>query len=861
MPLSKKFIASCLLILASSLSTLNLFSEDSSTGFDVPSDIIKRILSQVDASPAYIPKPIPTGKSAYTGKKYNEDYQAWWRGFWKRNLNSFGLKDGSEAYKLAIKVIDSTWVDNGTFHATLTEIREQKNQNAFFNYINGWVPSSSSTGDAKKVLQASLTQIDKAKADPIAKILVMQAILSRDRQFYNEKFRDKMQLAFLASAKSRSDSDSFRLKFWIKNADDYGIINAKNRKALEHLIKGSGIHPYLKGIAEGELYTDKAWEIRGSGWAYQVTEKGWEGFFHNITLAKTALTKAYEMNPELWPAPYQLITIAGTHGGIGTPRMWFDRTVASYVELRKAYNSLFWFTMPRWGGSHAAIESFAKECWETKAFETEVPYMFLEKHRFISKDYSHYGEYLSKKQVFEEAEKFFEESHSNPRAKRNKEYASGYLSAMALSGHRWDDHQKYRQKLKDQKTPFKLLKRFNLTQDNEVFAGSESFRNAAGKDKEILTLLALADYDRAISEGDEWMMSSQDDKEIFVMLMNSLVRMPFKKGQEIRNTKLMKVLLYYQMDELALRKFRYFITWQGKGEKDRSVDVLGEMLETRFSKFEVDAIRGLPRTRPLSPSQYLNEEKRIKEAFAKEKGLPKETLNLSLLRVYALEDGTPFGKKIAFNKNLIKKISSKGKLNEVCFAWSVWYYNTQQIISLIHSAYRTKFQWLNHKPQVVHSFINSEEKNNAQSFREFFIKEGEPTVAFTLESLSGDKPWANLAWRYAWSTRRWFKEYARVYNYSAEGTYSGLQAHLKAEGQLDHALFFAEKHFQGVTYNSGALLCAYVFHHHGMKEKAKQALKKASALKKDRGGLFLPGMSFKNTKELEIHLKSLITGN
>jgi hypothetical protein len=854
----KLLLASLLILMVSFSQEYQHLSGEDTIGDDIPNDIIKKILSQGTSSPAYIAKPIPTGKDAYTEKNFLEDYQAWWRRFWRKNLKVLGFEEGSKQHGLAVTAINSAWVDSEKFHVSLRRIRGEKPGNPFFDYLNGWVPSSSSTAQARKLLQASLSSLEKSKADPIAKVIVLQAVLSRDRQFYNEKYRDKMQNAFLESAEVREKSDPFRLKYWIKNADEYGIINTSNKKNLQHLTRNKNIHPYIRQICEGELYIKKAWEIRGSGWAYKVTPEGWEGFRHHMKLAKEALLEGYRLYPEHWAAPYQLIIISAAHGGIGPPRMWLDRAIASRVELKKAYSRYYSYIMPRWGGSHEMIHDFARECWETKAYHTEVPYMYLEMHEFIMKDYKPSADYLSQKGVIEETEDFFNESNAFSGAKRNKEFAAGYLSAMTLSAGRWEDHEKYRSMLNNKNTPKKLLKRFNLTSEIETFSRSKFFRNAVGHEKKILTYLALASYDQAIQEGYEWMISHQKNKDIFLMLMNSLIRIPFKEDQPDRNIKLMKILLHHQHEELALRKFRYLLIWLEGRETDPSIKIMAKMLEKRFSKFEVDAIRSLPTERPLSSQVYAKEEKRLREVFAHEKGLSEETLNFTLLRIFALEVGTPFSKKIKTVKALVKKVKSRGKLNEVCFAWSTWYYNNQQLISLIHSSYRSNFQWLNYQPKTLDKFIKDKKKINPDSFRKFYLKEGEPTVAFSLEYLSEDQSWCNLAWRYAWSTRRWFKEYARVYNYSANATYPGLQAHLKAEGQEDHALFFAEKHFKAVTHNSGALLCAYVFNHHGMVEKAKAALKKASSLKKDGSKLYLPDGNFKNTKELEKYLTKLI---
>jgi hypothetical protein len=70
-----------------------------------------------------------------------------------------------------------------------------------------------------------------------------------------------------------------------------------------------------------------------------------------------------------------LITVAKAAGSPG-PRVWFDRAVAAQFDFGPAYTLMIDALLPRWGGSHGEMLRFARECLDTKRFDTCVPMIY-----------------------------------------------------------------------------------------------------------------------------------------------------------------------------------------------------------------------------------------------------------------------------------------------------------------------------------------------------------------------------------------------------------------------------------------------------------------------------------------------------
>lgn len=146
-------------------------------------------------------------------------------------------------------------------------------------------------------------------------------------------------------------------------------------KALQRTPKPD---PYILKVVGGKYHIAGAWKERGTGWASEVKEEGWQGFEGHLRAARKLLTEAWQSHPEFPEAPAEMITVVGGGSDEGdSEREWFDRVVAAQVDFEDAYNSLLWFLRPRWGGSYEEMYQFGLECLNGGRFDTPAPMYYL----------------------------------------------------------------------------------------------------------------------------------------------------------------------------------------------------------------------------------------------------------------------------------------------------------------------------------------------------------------------------------------------------------------------------------------------------------------------------------------------------
>ncbi|NRA38611.1 MAG: hypothetical protein HRU15_10755 [Planctomycetes bacterium] len=156
--------------------------------------------------------------------------------------------------------------------------------------------------------------------------------------------------------------------------DDF--INKKKfeKVYLDGLINIAAKYPgkwHVVNVA-GWAHKELAWWYRGSGWAKDVSAEGWAGFRTHLPMAQKLLSESWQLNPKSPVAASTMISVAMGSRTEYSERNWFDRAVAAQFDYAPAYSAYEWSIRPRWGGSHAIMLSFAKECALTKRYDTNV---------------------------------------------------------------------------------------------------------------------------------------------------------------------------------------------------------------------------------------------------------------------------------------------------------------------------------------------------------------------------------------------------------------------------------------------------------------------------------------------------------
>ena len=143
-------------------------------------------------------------------------------------------------------------------------------------------------------------------------------------------------------------------------------------KDLASALEASGADPWLGLVFRGKAEIDAAWESRGGGWAYTVTDDGWKGFAEHQKKAAEALERAHALHPEFPNAAAYMVKVSGA-GCDGNLDLWFRRALAAQIDSAYAWSEYRWHNLPRWGGSVERIRRLSKAALDTRRHDTAVP--------------------------------------------------------------------------------------------------------------------------------------------------------------------------------------------------------------------------------------------------------------------------------------------------------------------------------------------------------------------------------------------------------------------------------------------------------------------------------------------------------
>lgn len=167
------------------------------------------------------------------------------------------------------------------------------------------------------------------------------------------------------------------------SAYDELLSEAEHLDLYRALLQSDKTDPFLLHMFVALYSYNSAWRARGGGFASSVSDEAWTKFHELLSKASLHHRKAWLLRPDIPNAPAIMITIANANSEneTWTERQWFELACHARFDFGLNYNSYMNPLKPRWGGSHAAMLEFGRECAETEAFETPVPYYLIE---FIS---------------------------------------------------------------------------------------------------------------------------------------------------------------------------------------------------------------------------------------------------------------------------------------------------------------------------------------------------------------------------------------------------------------------------------------------------------------------------------------------
>jgi tetratricopeptide (TPR) repeat protein len=218
---------------------------------------------------------------------------------------------------------------------------------------------------------------------------------------------------------------------------------AESAAALHDFWRENDSDSYLPYLAEGSFSIDYAWELRGAGWGWTVSQEAREKFGQLLQKASEYLNRAYELNPSDPRAAAKMIVVTT---GLGSEReemeKWFSRAVNADPTYYFAYRAKLYYLLPIWYGNKKEVFAFAHSCANDALAGSRIPLILVEAHEQMSKIWArpgmHRKDYDKLPGIWEEIKPIFEAflaSHPDDMKERNRYakyayYAGDYIEAV-----------------------------------------------------------------------------------------------------------------------------------------------------------------------------------------------------------------------------------------------------------------------------------------------------------------------------------------------------------------------------------------------------------------------------------------------
>jgi len=138
-------------------------------------------------------------------------------------------------------------------------------------------------------------------------------------------------------------------------------------------------------VLKGEVYTQYAWDARGSGWANTVTEAGWKKMAERLGEAEKALTEAWTKNPTDPRAPTLMIGVElGQSKGRAVMETWYKRAMEADPDNQEACEKKMYYLEPKWHGNAEAMLAFGRELLAAGNWEGRLPFQLVQAHMTLA---------------------------------------------------------------------------------------------------------------------------------------------------------------------------------------------------------------------------------------------------------------------------------------------------------------------------------------------------------------------------------------------------------------------------------------------------------------------------------------------
>ncbi|MCL5035797.1 MAG: tetratricopeptide repeat protein [Chloroflexi bacterium] len=148
---------------------------------------------------------------------------------------------------------------------------------------------------------------------------------------------------------------------------------------------------HIPFTARGSYYINSAWDARGGGWGYTVTEEGWKLFHERLKLAAADLEKAYGMTHD---DPYPAIYLEVVARGLGWERdqmeKWFRNATAIDPDSYYAHSEKLVYLSPNWYGSKRQMLEFIDEVAKKNSPDSPAPFLMIRAYAELNSNASKY---------------------------------------------------------------------------------------------------------------------------------------------------------------------------------------------------------------------------------------------------------------------------------------------------------------------------------------------------------------------------------------------------------------------------------------------------------------------------------------
>jgi hypothetical protein len=132
---------------------------------------------------------------------------------------------------------------------------------------------------------------------------------------------------------------------------------------------------------KGQSYIKMAWLGRGGGYADKVTPEGWKVFHDDLTVAESALKKAWKLDPTDKRIPMEMIRVdEGLQKNRTDMELWFNRAMTIDPDCYQACEYKLHYLYPQWYGSREDMLAFGRECVANPNWRGNVPLILVAAH-------------------------------------------------------------------------------------------------------------------------------------------------------------------------------------------------------------------------------------------------------------------------------------------------------------------------------------------------------------------------------------------------------------------------------------------------------------------------------------------------